>query len=68
MSAIEVCWLLASWKWPKLSLVPAGIAAGLIVTLTRCCLGWTGMDATCEKPDGAGLEEQKLPAVTMAGM
>jgi hypothetical protein len=40
----------------------------LIVTLTRCCLGWTGMDATCEKPDGAGLEEQKLPAVTMAGM
>jgi hypothetical protein len=32
MSAIEACWLVASWKWPKLSLVPAGIrgrAAGL---------------------------------------
>jgi hypothetical protein len=26
------------------------------------------MDTTCEKPDGAGLDEQKVPEVTFAGM
>ena len=32
MSATEVCEAFASWKLPKLSSVPAGIAAGLITT------------------------------------
>ena len=26
------------------------------------------MDTTCEKPDGAGRDEQKVPGVTFAGM
>lgn len=67
ISAAVVSRLFASWKVPKLSSVPAGIAAGLIVTVMPWP-GWTGMDTACEKPGGVGSEEQKLPAVTRAGM
>src|ERR1700722_5727506 len=54
--------------------VPAGTAAAskVIVGCTPEC-GATGAarggkDTTCEKPAGAGSEEQKLPEVTFAGM
>lgn len=71
MSVAEVCRLFPSWKVPKLSSAPAGIAAGMIVTVVcgpGCCWGWIGMDTACEKPAGVGSEEQKLPTVTLAGM
>src|ERR1022692_3564087 len=51
------------------------MAAGLMVIVgsVTCCgsplpwnCGWN--DTTCEKPVGAGSEEQKLPVVTIAGM
>jgi hypothetical protein len=51
-------------KLPKLSSVPAGMAAGLIVMVRGCFCPVT----TCEKPGGVGSEEQKLPVVTMAAM
>src|SRR5215472_16029593 len=58
-----------------LSSAPAGMADGSIVMVGRtpdCGVpvpdpaGWPG--TTCEKPAGAGCEEQKLPEVTFAGM
>ena len=64
-----------SWKSPTLSSVPAGMAAGSIVMVG--CAPFCGVavygpagekDTTCEKPAGAGSEEQKLPEVTFAGM
>jgi hypothetical protein len=74
MSAKVVCWPSASWKLPKLSSAPAGIAAGLNVTVGSATgwrppprgLGWK--DTTRKKPAGGGLDEQKRPTVTMAGM
>ena len=50
------------------------MAAGskVIVGCTPDCGGTGasrgGKDTTCEKPAGAGSEEQKLPEVTFAGM
>ena len=55
-----------SWKSPKLSSAPAGMAAGLNVTAGR--VPCAENDTTCKKPCGEGSEEQKLPEVTIAGM
>lgn len=54
MSAKEVCSTAARWKLPKLSFVPAGVAAGLIVTArTRPgSAGLPGNDMTRAKPAG----------------
>jgi hypothetical protein len=70
MSAKEVCSAFASWKLPKLSSVPAGMAAGLIRTARTGpgSPGLPGNDMTCPNPAGAGSVAQKLPVVTMAGM
>src|SRR5580658_311391 len=68
-----VSWPAANLKLPKLSSVPLGMAAGLIVmagfrTALWCRSREVGgqNDTTREKPAGAGLEEQKLPVVTLA--
>jgi hypothetical protein len=64
MSWIAVSGPAATRKLPKLSSVPTGMAAGLIVMVRGCfCLV-----TTCEKPGGVGCEEQKRPVVTIAGM
>jgi len=74
MSASAVSYPWETWKAPTLSSVPAGMVAGLIVTVGfRTCWPlspWnTGENVTaCEKPPGAGSLEQKLPVVTLAGM
>jgi hypothetical protein len=71
MSATEVCAApFARWKLPKLSSVPAGIAAGLITTARTGpgSAGLPGNDMTFVQPAGAGSEEQNLPTVTMARM
>jgi hypothetical protein len=66
MSSESACrWSGPSWKTPKLSSVPAGMAAGLIVMVKGSA---RVPDTTCEKAASAGCEEQKLPEVTSAGM
>jgi len=66
---VSISWIAVSGpavtrKLPKLSSVPAGMAAGLIVMVRGCLCPVT----TCEKPGGVESEEQKLPVVTIAGM
>jgi hypothetical protein len=68
MSAMMARPLFAFTKSPKLSSVPAGMAAGLICT-TGPLSGWAaGTVMTCAMPAGIGAVEQKLPDVTLAGM
>ena len=61
MSATEVCEAFASWKLPKLSSVPAGIAAGLITTARTGpgSAGLPGNDMTFVQPAGAGSEVEE---------